>query len=254
MTAAGPSPRLIAFVDPMCSWCYGFSPVLRAIEKTYGDTMPVRLVMGGLRPGNTKPMQDKDKAMIREHWEHVEKASGQPFDYTFFDRNGFIYDTDPAARAVVLMRGAIEKLISATAETPDEVAHGPGFPRPHLALDLMEAIQTAFYAQNRDVTQFGVLAEIAARFGVNEAAFIKALASEEARSETWTDYAIAQRTGAYGFPTLIAGYGDERPWVLVTKGYQPAEAVLANLAGWLSEPVPAREPAPAAPSCPVGQI
>ncbi|MCA0422184.1 MAG: DsbA family protein [Proteobacteria bacterium] len=249
----GPSPRLIAFVDPMCSWCYGFSPVLRAITKTYGATLPIALIMGGLRPGTTRAMTDDDKVKIRGHWEHVAAASGQPFDYGFFQRDGFVYDTDPAARAVVLMRGAIENLISAKAEDPVDVAHGAGFPRPHLALDFLEAIQRAFYAENRDVTQIGVLAEIASHFGVNEPAFMKAMASEAARNETWTDYGISQRTGATGFPTLIAGYGDERPWVLVTKGYQPAEAVLANLAGWLGEPIPDRQPQAGAEgaACPV---
>lgn len=252
MTTNTPSPRLIAFVDPMCSWCYGFAPVLRAIEARYGKMLPLRLVMGGLRPGQSKPMNDETKAKIREHWQHVQDATGQPFDFSFFDREGFVYDTDPAARAVVLMRGAIERLISAKAEDPIDVAHGPGFPRPKLALPLFEAIQKAFYADNRDVTQLGVLTEIASHFGVNQAAFAKALGSEEAKTETWTDYGIAQRTGAYGFPTLIAGYGDERPWVLVAKGYQPAEQVLTNLDGWLGEPVPDRESPPAAPACPVG--
>ena len=40
-------------------------------------------------------MDEATKASIREHWEHVRDASGQPFDFAFFDRPRFVYDTEP---------------------------------------------------------------------------------------------------------------------------------------------------------------
>ena len=59
--------------------------------------------MGGLRAGNTEPMTDKDKDYIRGAWAKVGEATGQPFDPSFFDRE-FVYDTEPACRAVVAAR------------------------------------------------------------------------------------------------------------------------------------------------------
>ena len=41
--------RLVYLADPMCSWCYGFSPVIAAIAERFEDRMPLQLVMGGLR-------------------------------------------------------------------------------------------------------------------------------------------------------------------------------------------------------------
>ena len=49
--------RLVYFADPMCSWCYGFSPVIGAIAERFEGRMPLDLVMGGLRAGNTSPMR-----------------------------------------------------------------------------------------------------------------------------------------------------------------------------------------------------
>ena len=40
---------LVYFADPMCSWCYGFSPVIREIADHFGERLPVEVVMGGLR-------------------------------------------------------------------------------------------------------------------------------------------------------------------------------------------------------------
>src|SRR5690348_154615 len=127
--AMADQPHLIYFADPMCSWCWGFVPVVAQIRKIWGDNLPIRLVMGGLRPGTDKPVTEAAKASMREHWGHVTEASGQPFDYGFFDREGFVYDTDPAARAVTLVRRHDETL----------------------ALAYMVRVQGAFYAQNRDV-------------------------------------------------------------------------------------------------------
>jgi len=105
-------PHLIYFADPMCSWCWGFAPVIEAIRQRFGDALPIRLMMGGLRPGTTKPLDEAGKRTIREHWEHVHEATGQPFDFRFFEREGFIYDTEPASRAVVVVRRSCSSLNS----------------------------------------------------------------------------------------------------------------------------------------------
>src|SRR5215212_11330318 len=138
-----PHPHLIYIADPMCSWCWGFSPVIDAIRARFGDALPIRLILGGLRPGTTEPMHEKAKRTTREHWEHVREASGQPFDFAFFDREGFVYDTEPASRAVVVAR------------------------RSAWGLAMLRAVHRAFYAQNRDVTRAEVLADVAAEVGLD---------------------------------------------------------------------------------------
>jgi putative protein-disulfide isomerase len=204
-------PHLIYFADPMCSWCWGFSPVIDAIRQRFGSDLPILLVMGGLRPGTTKPMNESAKHTVREHWEHVHTASGQPFDYGFFEREGFVYDTEPAAKAVVVLRRS-------------------GMDR---ALDLLKRLHIAFYAYNRDVTNEAVLAELASECGVDRRAFLEAFCSDEARQETWQDFAIAQQAGIRGFPSLIAGAGEGTEYNLVTIGYQSIERVLPTLEQWL---------------------
>jgi protein-disulfide isomerase-like protein with CxxC motif len=71
----------------------GFLPVISAIGEQFGEALPIRLVMGGLRPATMKPMDEASKVAVRSHWEHVHQASGQPFDFGFFERKIFVYDT-----------------------------------------------------------------------------------------------------------------------------------------------------------------
>lgn len=206
-------PHLVYFADPMCSWCWGFSPVIQAVRAEFGERLPIRLIAGGLRPGNAKPMDEAAKSEIRTHWEHVHDASGQPFEFGFFEREGFVYDTEPASRAVVLSRHrSMED-----------------------ALDMLAALHRAFYAGNEDVTDPVVLAGVAARLGFDPDVFREDLAGEELGAETWQDFAISQQAGVTGFPTLIAGSGAANDYALVTQGFQPGERLLPALGRWLDE-------------------
>jgi putative protein-disulfide isomerase len=203
-------PHLIYFSDPMCSWCYGFSPAIEEIRRAFGRALPVRLVMGGLRPGTEQPMTLSARAEVIAHWRHVHDASGLPFDEAAL-HEGFVYDTDPAARAVVVARRE----------------------DPEMALSYLARVQQAFYAEGRDVTRVEVLADLAAEFGLDRARFLDQWATEEAKQETWRDYATSQRAGVTGFPTLVAGPNHEGVFGVVTRGYASPEQVVAVLRAWI---------------------
>lgn len=205
-------PHLIYFSDPMCSWCYGFSSVIEDVRRAYGEALPVRVVMGGLRPGTTAPMTAQARSDIAGHWTHVHEASGLPFDPAVLEQEGFVYDTDPAARAVVIARRQGDDL----------------------AVRYLAAAQRAFYAENRNVTSPQVLADLATDFGLDRAAFLEAWASEEAKQETWGDYALSQRAGVTGFPTLVGGPNEHGVFGVVTRGYAPSGQVMAVLKSWIS--------------------
>lgn len=202
------NPHLIYFADPMCSWCWGFSPVIDTLRAEFGSSLPIRLVLGGLRPGTTEPLTETSKREIREHWEHVQEASNQPFDFSFFERDGFIYDSEPPSRAVVAARRR---------SMTD-------------ALDLLKRTHAAFYAENRDITDEQVLADLVAEGGSDRDEFLQSFRSEEVKKETWEDFAITQKAGIRGFPCLISGKDDGAGYSLVTSGYQPAERILPALA------------------------
>lgn len=207
------SPHLIYFADPMCSWCYGFSPVVEDIRRAFGRALPIRVIMGGLRPGTDQPMTAERKAELVGHWTHVTEATGLPFDPAALEHEGFLYDTDPAARAVVVVRRDGEEL----------------------AVNYLGRLQRAFYAEARDITSGEVLADLAAEQGADRQRFLEQWTSEEAKAETWRDYAISQRAGVTGFPTLVAGPNEEGVFGVVTRGYAPSGPVLGALQAWLSQ-------------------
>jgi putative protein-disulfide isomerase len=147
-------------------------------------------------------MGDSMKADIQGHWKHVHQATGQPFDLAFFDRDRFVYDTEPSCRAVVAIR----------LYAPDQ------------AFDFLKKVQEAFYAMNQDVADPDVLADIAAGSGFDREAFASQYNDEKTVKETWMDFETSRRMGVTGFPTLLAG-SEKNGYEVITAGYRPWEKV-----------------------------
>lgn len=192
--------QLRYYADPLCSWCYGFGPELsRLLERL--PQARVTLVMGGLRAYNRERMSLAFRTMLREHWNSVATATGLPFSQAVLDDDGFIYDTEPACRAVVTARHMF----------------------PGQALALMKAIQRAFYRDGRDATSAQVLAHIAAEEGFDRTTFLAAMESEAMRVATRADFAATQTLGVSGFPTVALARGEEL--FLVTSGFVPHDVL-----------------------------
>ena len=198
--------NLIYVADPMCSWCYGFGQPLGELLADPQGAAPLQLalVMGGLRPFTTEAITPERATELAGHWHHVEKASGQPFaksPNTSIERTGFVYDTEPASRATVTVR-----------------AHWP-----KLVWRYFKAIQHAFYADARDITDPAVLADEAEKLGIARSEFAHAFASQEMRDATLADFSQTQQWGIRGFPALLAEHGDHLH--LVSNGFMPIGAL-----------------------------
>lgn len=203
--------EILYVADPMCSWCWGFSPVIEAIRKDFGAQATVRLVVGGLRAGNTAVLSEARKQYSLEHWRRVHELSGQPFDFEFRTPAGFVYDTEPSCRAVVVVRNL----------------------KPESAFPYFKAVQHAFYVENEDVTNRRILADLAKPFEVEAEAFIEAFDSTAKQSETANDFQFAQRLGVSGFPSVVLN--DQNGYKLLTSGYQSYEKLKPRLDAWTKE-------------------
>jgi len=201
--------RLLYVMDPMCSWCWGFAPVAEALaEQAAAAGVPLQLVLGGLRRQQAA-LEPAVRVRILSHWQAVNAATGQLFNFHDALPEGFDYDTEPACRALV------------TARQLDEQSVWP----------LLELIQEAFYAEGRDVTRAQVLVELAERAGIPRIEFAAAFDSQAMQAATEADFTWVQDLGITGFPTLLAERGGQL--ALLTNGYQPLEALAPLLGRWL---------------------
>ena len=204
--------EIIYIGDPMCSWCWGFAPVLDEMIANYGDVADFRIIVGGLRPGKWAQLMDKKtKEEIRSHWQHVEEASGQPFDYGFFEREDFLYDTEPAARAVVAIRTIA----------------------PEKEFTFFKSLQKGFYSQNLDITLEEKYLALLEEQRIDEEEFFEKLHSDSNLEATHQDFSAAGQMGIRGFPAVVLRRGDEL--ALLTSGYQPYRNLASLISKYFNE-------------------
>jgi putative protein-disulfide isomerase len=203
-------PNLIYIADPMCSWCYGLGPELVTLLQGLPET-PLEIMVGGLRAYNRETMDESLKTSLLSHWKQIEETTGLPFAPAALNREGFIYNTEPACRAVVAAR----------------------ILAPYAVLHVFYAIQQAFYVEGLDVTQGEVLADVAsaaltnAGFPIDAAGFHATWADEATIAATLEDFHQTRRWEVSGFPTLILERKDKLD--LVTSGFARTEVLVERL-------------------------
>ena len=123
----------------------------------------------------------------------------------------FTYDTEPASRAVVVVR----KLQT------DQV-----FP-------FFQSVQRACYVENLNVTKEEVLADLATAHGIDREQFQASFQSAELREEVVAEFDHSRKLGISGFPTLLAQDGQQV--TPLAHGYQPIEALTPLIDAWLEK-------------------
>ncbi|MGP0174676.1 DsbA family protein [Pseudomonas sp. NCHU5208] len=201
--------RLLYVMDPMCSWCWGFAPVLKALaEQAAAQDVPLHLIAGGLRRDQVA-VDAAARVRYLGYWQAVNASTGQLFDFERGLPEGLVYDTEPACRALVTARN---------------LDAGSAWP-------LAERIQRAFYTEGADVTQASVLVQLAEQAGIPRIEFAEAFDSQAMHEATAADFTWVQDLGIAGFPTLLAEQNGQL--ALLTNGYQPLEALSPLLGRWL---------------------
>ena len=203
--------EIIYVSDPMCSWCWGFAPVIEQIRRDTKDVAAFRIIVGGLRPGDAAQKMDAHlKATIREHWQHVQEATGQPFNFEFFERTDFVYDTEPPARAVVTVRHLA----------------------PEKELTFLHALQHAFYSRNLDITAVSNYEDILRQYSLDSVAFLAAFQADEMKTAMRRDFEEARQFGIHGFPSVLLRNG--RKMALLSRGYQSFENLSPHIRRFFS--------------------
>jgi putative protein-disulfide isomerase len=201
--------RLLYVMDPMCSWCWGFTPVVEALAAQAAEAgIELQWVVGGLRR-EQKVLDEAGRVRVFGHWQTVNASTGQSFDFIRGLPAGLIYDTEPACRALVTARSL----------------------NPQKVLPFARLIQEAFYCEGVDVTKASELRRLSALAGFSEKKFSAAFDSPEVQSATQADLDWVQGLGISGFPTLLAQRDGLN--ALLTNGYQPLERLQPLLARWL---------------------
>ncbi|KAA3607950.1 MAG: DsbA family protein [Planctomycetota bacterium] len=202
-----PPLRLLYVADPLCSWCWGFQPVLdRFVEQTPGANQ-VDLILGGLAEDSGVPMGPEMRSFVQGAWRAVEQRCQVPMNWQLWQQQSPKRSTWPACRAVLAAK---------------QLAPGGDW-------RLYRSLQKAFYQQAKDVTDEAQLLQSATESAtasdppLDPIAFEKLWRAEETQHQLHAHRQTVESLGVQGFPALfLVRRGETLP---LAHGYRPLEVV-----------------------------
>ena len=193
---------LYYIADPMCSWCWGFSPVLEAVSGVLPDEIPIRYVMGGLARDSEEPMPEETRSYVQSQWRLVAERTGAEFNWDFWKACEPRRSTYPACRAVI----------------------AAGMQRPDGVETMFHAIQRAYYLEARNPSDGETLVQLAGEADLDPDRFSKDLLSDHTDELLHKDFELRRSLHADKFPTMILEHDDNQFWLAY--GYEEEDLVV----------------------------
>jgi len=189
--------ELIFVVDPMCSWSWGFQPVMEKLRSEYTNVYQFSLLLGGLRTTGDMLWNDTSRAYLKSNWDAIAQRTFQPFSDQILERPSFDYNTYPSCKAVLTVRELWGR---------------------DAAFAYLASIQKAFYAQGDDITAVDVLVKYVMQ---EKELFLAYYHSDRAQLLMEHDFSRARAMGADAFPSMVII--DEAGHMVCLKGYKSFE-------------------------------
>jgi len=204
--------EVLAFTDPVCTWCWGSEPMLRKLETWYDGQVRIRYVMGGLvedirafhdHANDIGGDPERSNLQIVRHWLEASERHGMPVRSDgfrlFTAETVSTYPQNIAFKAAELTNSA-------------------------LAARFLRRMREASAAEARETGRREVLIELASEVGLDVAAFVGHLNDGSAEKAFREDLEMTRGYGVRGFPTFLFRYGKRE---LMLRGYQSFAAIQA---------------------------
>jgi len=197
---------ILEFTDPVCVWCWGSEPVLRALTHQYGDQVHIGFVMGGLVE-NVDRFHDPSnhigggaEAMNKQvaaHWLEASQRNGMPIgtkDFALFsDDNPSTYPQNIAYKAAQ-------------------------FQGEHLANRFLRRMREGAAVEALVTSTVEVQVQLAGEVGLDVGAFLDAVRDGSAERAFEADQRFIRGYGSSGFPAFLIRYRGKEG---LLPGWQP---------------------------------
>lgn len=174
--------------DPLCGWCYGALPLVKAAREV------LRVIPHGcgmMTGAHRQPVTAQLREFVKPHDARIAEQSGQRFGVAYRDGllrdTSAVFDSEPPTAAML----AAEEL----------AARG---------LDMLAQLQIAHYVEGRRIADRAVLIEVAASLGLDSDGFAAALdrqSGKAVQAHIQQTRAFMAQVGAQGFPGFVLETG-----------------------------------------------
>ena len=201
-------PKIIYCYDAYCGWCYGFSPVIKAIWENHKDKFDFETISGGMIPVESTQHIGNIASYIKEAYKTVENMTGVTFgpDYLWHINHPDESDWYPNSEMAAIAMSIFREL------------------QPELTISFASDLQYALHFEGRDLTDKEAYRHLLEKYQINEEDFYSKLTSEVYKEKANYDFALVQQLRVNGFPTVFLQL-EESKLYMIARGYSDLESV-----------------------------
>lgn len=200
-------PTLFYIGDPMCSWCFGMSNILKEVEDYCSkNNIRFEIILAGLRAGGGDYWNKEFKAFLKEEWTKISKVCSKNFSFDLLELDYFNYDTAPACKAVFIVK---------------ELKKDSKF-----VLEFFSLIQEKFYSKSKNPKELEFYREICEKLDLSFEDFSKLFNDNNITKKLQEEF-IYSRTFSRSMPSLVLVKDNQK--INISIGYSRYEDVISRL-------------------------
>ena len=206
--------RFIYIYDPLCGWCYGFTPVIQELQERSNGSMEFDILSGGMIVGDNRHTFSSMTAFIQREHTNVEAMTGVKFGHAFLEKllpSEEIMDSEKPSIALTVFKQY----------------------QPENAITFAHDMQVALNYQGQSLNNDSTYRLLIRKFSLPEDEFISRLQDEHYRYETHQEFQLVQNWGITGFPAAILDTGKQL--YLCARGFTPLDRLEQTIDNILKE-------------------
>lgn len=171
--------------DPLCGWCFGFSPVMKKLYENYKDEIDFDVISGGMVVGDRIGPLGEKAPYIKEAYKVVEQKMGVKFGDKYVNKvlaEGTAIQTSiPTSKLLVAFKSLNDKQSVLFAHELQDALYIHGI-HPDNIVGILEKCDT---------------------FGTDKAEILAIAKSEQVVEAMNHDFELSSQLGVTGFPTVF---------------------------------------------------
>jgi putative protein-disulfide isomerase len=211
-------PAIIYCYDAYCSWCYGFSPVIKKIARDYTDKLDIEVLSGGMMTGEAVMTIEKIGPYIQTEYKRVEELSGIKFGEDFLwhinnpDKSDWVMNSEKPAIALCILKEYY----------------------PERQLEFATDLQYALNYEGRDLDDDEAYRHLLDKYNLQPEAFYSKLNDAGYKEMAHYEFALMKQLQVNGFPTVFIQTGETK-FVMVARGLTAYEVLKERIENVLNE-------------------
>jgi putative protein-disulfide isomerase len=211
-------PTLIYCYDAYCGWCYGFSNVIKNIQKTFHDKLEFEVLSGGMiLPEKPVPIATTAH-YIQQAYKNVEGYSGIKFgeDYLWHINNPDLSDWFPDSLKPAIALCIFKEYY------------------PLRQIEFASDLQYALHFEGRDLTDDAAYEHLLEKYSIQPEAFYSKLKDEAYKQKAQYEFALCKQLQVTGYPCVLI-QTNETKFHLMARGYTTYEDLKNRIENLLNQ-------------------